>query len=447
MCFLLSAFRDKPVVGIDVASDSSMVAVLAPDGSQVMKPFKVPHTPKGFDRLLTVLKKQEERFDSRPILAMESTGIYHLPLFLFLKSNDFQGFVLNPLSVHSTRNFEIRKVKNDPKDALSIARLAKYQPVKFSSMPEPGVFILRSLVRDRAALSDEFAGVQKKLQADLHLSFPGFATVFSHLSGKAAMAVLRRYPSPALILEADTSELAKWIARIGHNGFDWGYEKVRLLREAAAMSLAMPSGFSGLQSKFVFHLDRMRDLEASMAQLDQMIKDQIDSPVMPGFIRRNIRLLESIPGISRITAIALAAEIGDVSRFSSPKQLVAFLGLDPSVKQSGKFTGSRNKMSKRGSAVARRFLFIAAMCAAKKPLSDDSKSRVLYAFYCAKRETKPRKVAMVALMHKLTLYIFAVLRDQKEYEVRKPSEHDAWRIKKLRLHTVQDNLCSNSKAS
>lgn len=430
-CVLLSSFLDKTVVGVDVASDASVVAVLAPDGQQAVKPFKIPHTPKGFDRLLAVLKKQEERFNSRPILAMESTGIYHLPLFLFLESNDYQGFVLNPLSVHSTRNFDIRKVKNDPKDAVAIARLAKYQPVKFSSVLEPGVFVLRSLVRERVSLADEAASVKKKLLADLHLAFPGFASVFSNVAGRTAMAVLRRYPSPQMVLDADSTALAKWIAQLGRNGFDWAYEKVRLLRDAASMALAMPCALMALQHKFVFHLDRLNDLEASMVHLDQLIQEQIASPAVPDYFRRNIELLESIPGISPATAIALAAEIGDFRRFSSPKQLVAFLGLDPSVKQSGKFLGTQNRISKRGSSVARRFLYTAALCFAKKPQSKDSPNWILHEFYLAKRQSKPRKVALVALMHKLTLYLFAVLRDQKVFQVRPPAEHRAWRLNKM----------------
>jgi len=82
----------------------------------------------------------------------------------------------------------------------------------------------------------------------------------------------------------------------------------------------------------------------------------IDSKEFPAKARRNVELLDEIPGVGFLTAATLIAEIGDFSLFNSPKALTAFFGLDPSVNQSGKFNGDRNKISKRGtrSATTRR---------------------------------------------------------------------------------------------
>ena len=64
-------------------------------------------------------------------------------------------------------------------------------------------------------------------------------------------------------------------------------------------------------------------------------------------------------------AAAILSEIGDISRFSSGVKLVAYAGIDPTVRQSGEFTGSRNKMSKRGWPYLRRALWLAANAAKK----------------------------------------------------------------------------------
>ena len=125
-CVTLSKFQDDFVVGIDVSSEFSIVAMLEPSGALIRKPFRVDHNTVGFHKLLDIFKKEEERLNRKPIYFVESTGIFHLPLFFFLRSNDLKGFVLNPLCVHSTKNFDLRKVKNDAKDAEAIARLAKY---------------------------------------------------------------------------------------------------------------------------------------------------------------------------------------------------------------------------------------------------------------------------------------------------------------------------------
>ena len=113
----MSKFFNDFVIGIDVSSEFSVVAMLEPSGSLIRKPFRIDHNPKGFNKLLEILKKEEERLKQKPIYFVESTGIFHLPLFFFLRSNDLKGFVLNPLCVHSTKNFDLRKVKNDAKDS------------------------------------------------------------------------------------------------------------------------------------------------------------------------------------------------------------------------------------------------------------------------------------------------------------------------------------------
>ncbi|NQS76955.1 MAG: IS110 family transposase [Peptococcaceae bacterium] len=73
-----------------------------------------------------------------------------------------------------------------------------------------------------------------------------------------------------------------------------------------------------------------------------------------------VELLATIPGVGPKISATLAGEIGDIDRFSNAKQLVAFLGIDPSVRQSGKFVGTKNRLTKRGSPFAHRSLYLAA---------------------------------------------------------------------------------------
>ena len=67
----------------------------------------------------------------------------------------------------------------------------------------------------------------------------------------------------------------------------------------------------------------------------------------------------SIPGIAAYSASVIFAEIGDFMKFPKAKKLVAFFGLDPSVRQSGKFSGTENHISKRGSKYLRATLSMA----------------------------------------------------------------------------------------
>lgn len=113
-------------------------------------------------------------------------------------------------------------------------------------------------------------------------------------------------------------------------------------------------------------------------------------------------LLKTIPGVGRVTAAVFTAEIGDVSRFSHPKQLVAFVGLDPRVFESGISIHGKGYITKKGNRVLRKTLFNAAMAAIQKP-------NLFSEFYERKvSEGKPKKVCLCAVMRKMVHVIYAV---------------------------------------
>ncbi|WP_229776899.1 transposase [Alicyclobacillus cellulosilyticus] len=99
------------------------------------------------------------------------------------------------------------------------------------------------------------------------------------------------------------------------------------------------------------------------------------------------------------------------SRFSSGAKLVAYAGIDPTVHQSGEFTGIRNRMSKRGSPYLRRAIWLAATTA-------KTYDPTLRDFYEQKRaQGKHHLAAIGAVARKLTHIIYAVLRDRKPYAI------------------------------
>jgi transposase len=160
------------------------------------------------------------------------------------------------------------------------------------------------------------------------------------------------------------------------------------------------------------------DIENTIYKLIEDDKEQ-DIPVLA----LTLELLCSIPGIGLMTAATILAEVGDFSAFQKPNKLVAYFGIDPSVKQSGKFEGTQNKMSKRGSRFLRRVLYTSALANIRKKRNGELNNPVLYEYYQKKCVSKPKKVALGAVMHKLVSIIFAVLRDKKPFELKTPKEH------------------------
>ena len=118
----------------------------------------------------------------------------------------------------------------------------------------------------------------------------------------------------------------------------------------------------------------------------------------------------SVPGIGDTVGPIILGEIGNIDRFSSPKKLVAFAGLDSIVSQSGRFENKTGKISKRGSPMLRQALFLAANVAR---MNDD----VLKRFYDKKRsEGKHHYSALNAVAAKLLRIIYSVLKNNQEYQ-------------------------------
>lgn len=425
----MSKFLNVPVIGIDVSADFSFVAILAPNGAVYRKSFKINHDAEGFDYFLKEIKKMEEECSMKPVLFMESTGVYHLTLFHFLKMNDLEAYVINPLVTNSNKNSGIRKVKNDKKDALSIANIGKYQDIKMSDFLDIKIFAIRSLCRDYYNLVDNRSGYKKKLSSDLRTLFPGYYTVFTDITGVTSLSILSKFTSPKAIVQAPKSEIMTTLKESSRKSMLWCENTYTKLLKAAESALRIGFDTDLFKTTISINLDLIETFDKQINRLLLQLENQIKSSDTPKSFRDNVALLISFPGIGFITAATLISEIGDPNRFKHTKQLVAFFGIEPSVNESGKFKGDKNKMSKRGTRFGRRALYAVALASIRKCKNGKLINSVLYDYYHENLKGKKKKVALGAVMHKLVNYIFAVLREQKPYEIRDPRLHDQMYLK------------------
>lgn len=419
----MSKFTDKPIFGIDVAADFSIVAILAPNGDIYRKPFRINHNLKGFNHLVSEIEKVEKKFNMKAATFMESTGIYHLSLFHYLTNKGFDAFVINPLITNSNKNSDIRKVKNDKKDALNIAKICKYQNVKLSSSFDIDLYALKSLEREYYKLTDTKSTYKKKLSNDLRIMFPGYCNIFSDVTSKTSLEILQNYPKPDDILSADKNEIINILLTQSRKGIKYAEDKysklIQAAKDAKIIGICQPSLFA----KLISDINIIKSFESQIEIILSEIKNLLSAPYFPQSIVNDIELLKTIPGIGEITAITIISEIGDIKNFTKPKHLVAFLGLDPSVNESGKFKGSNNHISKRGTHIGRRALYAVALACIRKKRNGQAIHPVLLNYYKTNMNGKSKKVGLIAIMHKIVNYIFAVLRDQKPYEIRDPKLH------------------------
>src|SRR5205807_9072777 len=127
-----------------------------------------------------------------------------------------------------------------------------------------------------------------------------------------------------------------------------------------------------------------------------------------------IRRLMTVPGVSLVSAASFVAVVGDIHRFSSPKQLVSYVGLDPRVRQSGEAPARHGRISKQGSPAARHMLCEAAWVLIRTP-------GPLRAFYERVRARRGSQIALVATARKLSALFWHLLTREEDYAFERPS--------------------------
>jgi transposase len=139
----------------------------------------------------------------------------------------------------------------------------------------------------------------------------------------------------------------------------------------------------------------------------------------------SVSRLMTIPGVDMVVALALAAAIGDVQRFEAPQKLVSYLGLNPSVRQSGPGPAYHGRITKQGRGHARGMLVEAAWAAARAP-------GPLRAFFLRVSSRRGQHVAAVATARKLAVLIWHLLHKGESYLWARPALH-AKKMRELEL--------------
>jgi transposase len=305
---------------------------------------------------------------------------------------------------------------------LTIAKIGKFETIKLTDSFDVDIYSLKNLCRDYYNLTDTHSQYKKKLTSDLYIMFPGYCDVFDDVTGKTSIAILTKYQTPQAILATSKEELLETIS-IGKQTITWRNNTYDKLIDAAKNACLIGIPTSILSIKLNIYLDTLQSLDKQLKIIVDEIKKLINSENISDSFRKNLSLIQSIPGMGFITAVTILVELGSFDKFLKPKHLVAFFGIDPSVNESGKFKSSRNKISKRGTSFGRRALYTLALASVRKSNNGKLINPVIHEYYQGKVDSKKKKATIVAVMHKLVNYIFAVLRDQKNFELRAPDTH------------------------
>lgn len=383
------------IVGIDIAKHNHEASVISQNGKVIRKSIRFANSQAGYNKLLDMIRSLNDSV----VFGMEATGHYWLTLYTHLRNDGFTVHVINPIQSDALRGMYIRKTKTDSVDSAIIADVIRFGRY-CETQVEPGdLRAMRELCRQRFYIIDMASDLKRKVIALLDQVFPEYEKLFSDTFGASSMEILSQYTTPEEMLSVSSEQLADLLDKASRGRL--GTAKAQEIQDAAKNSFGIVMASSSFALIIRQYIEQIRSLEASVDAFDAEI-----ARLLAGFDTQ----LTTITGIGPTLAAVILSEIGgDIKRFSSSAKLAAYAGVDPTVKQSGDFSGTHMKMSKRGSPYLRRAIWLASTVAAFKDPS-------IHSLYERKRaEGKDHMTVIGHICRKMISIIFAVLRDNTPY--------------------------------
>jgi len=396
------------VVGIDVASETHYARAFDWRGVELGKVISFSNRREGFLELFRWIQAlQKKHGKSSVLLGAEPTGHYWFSLADYAEGSGIKLVLVNPHHVKKSKELDDNHpTKNDRKDAKTIAKLVVEGRYMEPYIPEGDFAELRVAMDSRYRILKEIGSQKSRMERWLKIYFPEYKDVFKSPYGKASLVVLRHCPLPEEVRALGPEKINELWRKEKLRAV--GSKRARRLHKASEASIGRQEGTRAARLEMMNLLD---DYAHKVAQLEEV----------EGLIRT---LLYGIPQIEKVLAIkgmglmsaaGIFAEIGDIGRFDSPKQIQKLAGLAIRENRSGKHQGGTG-ISRRGRKRLRTILFqvILPMVATNEAFAE------LHSYY-TKRDKNPlkKKQSLIALCCKLIRIIFGICTKGFEFDGQK----------------------------
>ena len=338
---------------------------------------------------------------------MESTGAFSENLYEYITDADYKVVLLNSYQTAKYRDFStMKKIKNDAIDALVIAELLASDKYKESYISNDDYQSLKVLGRLKSSLMDKIKTIKREISTVMATVNPEITKVFPNLFSKTALETIKAYPTATQLQKATPKKLTKLFRHIKGNNFS--EEKAKLLIELAKSSVytgrAQESRALMIQTNITVLELLSQEKSKVEEKINDLINNQIDnSPDSP------IENLFTIDGVAIKTIATLLGECGDISRFTSAKSFIGYLGLYPTQYQSGNSL-SVGRLAKRGIPIAKHALYMAAVSSVRH-------NRQLNKLFRDKVSSgKSKKEALIIVAKKLATIIYSICKYNKPYD-------------------------------
>ena len=338
-------------ITIDVSQNKSHIQGFIGPNKPLNKARTLKHTKQGFQFILTLKDLIESKINETPLIVFEFTGIYHKPLEKFLISQNLKYHIVSPLRAAKARNSEIREQKTDARDCLSLSKLFYSNNLGIFYSENETYSNLRKLNRYYDTCMKHLIKIKVNFRETLAVIYPNYNKLFSSIYSDDSLTFLKEFPHPSIY----TSKSEDYILEILKNKWEhvesWTSSKVKKL--TPLINEVVP-GCNVTEPDMIMLLSYIAQIEYYLNQIKITVSKMNElAKKVPLY-----NLVHSLPGIQDILTCKFIAELGDISRFTNYKQIVAYAGIDPMIRQSGDKDGLHLKMSKKGNKRLRTILHL-----------------------------------------------------------------------------------------
>ncbi|MEN2467264.1 IS110 family transposase, partial [Ornithinibacillus sp. JPR2-1] len=378
------------IVGIDIAKDKHVARAQDDRGVEFGKRLIFENRMHGFQKLVNWAENLRKENDKNyVILGVEPTGHYWFSLAYFLVAKGYDFVVVNPMHVKKSKELDDNSpTKNDTKDARVIGQLIKDGRYSVPNLLDGIYAELREGVKLRDQLINQLMITEGRIQNHIQRYFPEFFDVFGDWEGKAAYCTLRLFPFPSQIKELSPEDVVmKWKPFVKRGV---GIKRATKLVEVAKKSIGIQIGIQFARRELDCLLDQYELYKQQLEELDKELESLVVT--LPG-----AKQMMNITGLGSTTVALFFAEVGDITKYKHPQQLVNLAGLSLREHSSGKFKG-QTRITKRGRSRLRRALYLAI-----RPLvAHNPTFKALHQHYTTRSEKPLKKQqSLIALCCKL----------------------------------------------
>ena len=397
------------IVGIDVGSETHFARAFDwRNFEYTRKPLEFSNTEAGFQAFKAWMEDIAEKHGKNVVIpGMEPTGHYWFALGKFLQDIGMRPVHVNPHHVKKSKELDDNNPnKNDRKDPKTIAALVNEGRFSYPYIPTGVYAEIRSLSNLRFQTQEELTRIKNRIARWFAIYFPEYKDVYRDLMAVSGRMVLKEAPLPEDIRKLGAEGVNRIWREAKLRGA--GMKRAKKLVTVAEHSIGSKEAPEAARVELKNLLEDMDVYASRMEELLLNIEEKLGE--IP-----YIDKLMAIKGIGLVTVSGFIAEVGEIGRFGSPKQLQKLAGYAIVANDSGKHNGE-SRISYRGRKRLRYVLYEAAISLVGK----NAEFRGIHEFYRTRKENPLKKMqSVIAVACKILRVFYAILTKGDDYDPEK----------------------------